>query len=65
MNENISGMNYQEVIEYALDPLIIHLNHKIIYVNHTAEQFFRGEGEDIIGTSPLVIFQETSTVAIR
>ncbi|PEA35993.1 histidine kinase [Priestia megaterium] len=65
MNENISGIDYQEVIEYALDPLIIHSNHKIIYVNHAAEHFFRGKREDIIGASPLDIFQETSKAAIR
>ena len=65
MNETISGIDYQEVIEYALDPLIIHSNHKIIYVNHAAEHFFRGKREDIIGASPLDIFQETSKSAIR
>src|SRR6478736_350609 len=65
MNENISGIDYQEVIEYALEPLIIHSNHKIIYVNHAAEEFFRGTKENIIGASPIDIFQETSKAAIR
>ncbi|MEK1829570.1 hypothetical protein AAAC51_11680 [Priestia megaterium] len=45
MNENISGIDYQEVIEYALDPLIIHSNHKIIYVNHAAEYFLEEKGK--------------------
>ncbi|KAB2494052.1 PAS domain S-box protein [Priestia endophytica] len=65
MRENISDIDYQQVMEYALDPLIIHSNHKIIYVNHAAEEFFRGTKEDIIGASPLDIFQETSKEAIR
>ncbi|MGZ9869026.1 PAS domain S-box protein [Priestia endophytica] len=64
MRENISDIDYQQVMEYALDPLIIHSNHKIIYVNHAAEEFFRGTKEDIIGASPLDIFQETSKEAI-
>ncbi|PAE16584.1 histidine kinase [Virgibacillus sp. 7505] len=65
MSEDISKINYREVIEYSLDPLIVHTDLKIIYVNHAAELFFNGKREDIIGASPLDIFHESSKSAIR
>lgn len=65
MSEDISKINYREVIEYSLDPLIVHTDLKIIYVNHAAEVFFKGKREDIIGASPLDIFHETSKSAIH
>jgi PAS domain S-box-containing protein len=52
-------------MEYSLEPLIIHSNHKIIYINHAAEEFFRATKEEVIGASPLDIFQETSKAAIK
>lgn len=65
MSENISQIDYRQIMEYSLDPLIIHTDLKIIDVNHVAEQFFRGTKETIIGASPLDIFQETSKNAIE
>lgn len=65
MTENISKIDYKQVIEYALEPLILHSQLKIIYVNRAAEIFFRASKEDIIGASPLDIFQETSKSAIE
>ncbi|WP_431803098.1 PAS domain S-box protein [Halobacillus andaensis] len=65
MSTNISEIDYLEVIEYSLDPLIIHTDYKIIYINKAAEKFFRTKKEDVIGGSPLDIFQETSKAAIR
>ncbi|MFP7494671.1 PAS domain S-box protein [Terribacillus saccharophilus] len=65
MNEDISKINYREVIEYSLDPLIVHTDLKIIYVNHAAEVFFKGNRQDIVGASPLDIFQESSKSAIH
>lgn len=65
MNENISNIDYKQVMEYALEPLIIHSQLKIIYVNRAAELFFRASKEDIIGASPLDIFQETSKSSIE
>lgn len=65
MNENISQIDYREIMEYSRDPLIIHTNLGIIDVNHVAEDFFRATKDKIIGASPLDIFQETSKAAIE
>ncbi|MDF2066495.1 PAS domain S-box protein [Bacillus sp. Cr_A10] len=65
MNEEIAHIDYREIMEYSLDPLIIHTNLRIIDVNHMAEKFFGAPKENIIGASPLDIFQETSKVAIE
>lgn len=64
MSENIEGINYKEVIEYALDPLIVHSQLKIIYINEAAERFFRASRDELIGASPLDIFKDTSKPAI-
>lgn len=64
MSKNISDIDYKQVIEYALEPLIIHSQLKIIYVNRAAEIFFRASKEEIIGASPLDIFKESSKSAI-
>jgi rsbT co-antagonist protein RsbR len=64
MSENIEGIDYKEVIEYALDPLIVHSQLKIIYVNEAAEKFFRASRDQVIGASPLDIFKDTSKPAI-
>lgn len=64
MSENIEGINYKEVIEYALDPLIVHSQLKIIYINEAAEKFFRASRDQVIGASPLDIFKETSKPSI-
>jgi rsbT co-antagonist protein RsbR len=65
MSENISEIDYREVMEYALDPLIIHTDYRIIYINKAAEEFFRATKEQVIDESPLDIFKETSKNAIR
>ncbi|MGM0853400.1 MAG: PAS domain S-box protein [Bacillota bacterium] len=64
MSENIEGINYKEVIEYALDPLIVHSQLKIIYINEAAEKFFRASRDEVMGASPLDIFKDTSKPAI-
>jgi rsbT co-antagonist protein RsbR len=64
MRESIEDINYQEVIEYSLDPLIVHSHLKIIYINSAAETFFRASREEVIGASPLDIFKDTSKPAI-
>jgi PAS domain S-box-containing protein len=64
MSENIEGINYKEVIEYSLDPLIVHSQLKIIYINEAAEKFFRASRDEVIGASPLDIFKDTSKPAI-
>lgn len=69
MGENIvskiSEIDYLEVMEYSLDPLIIHTDYTIIYINQIAEEFFGAKKEEVIGSSPLDIFKETSKAAIR
>ncbi|WP_046174261.1 PAS domain S-box protein [Domibacillus indicus] len=65
MGESVSAIDYKQVIEYALEPLIIHSQLKIIYINHAAELFFRASKEEIIGASPLDIFKESSKLAIE
>ncbi|WP_339146795.1 MULTISPECIES: STAS domain-containing protein [unclassified Sutcliffiella] len=64
MSDNIEGINYKEVIEYSLEPLIVHSQLKIIYINEAAEKFFRGSRDEVIGASPLDIFKDTSKPAI-
>ncbi|WP_110928506.1 PAS domain S-box protein [Bacillus massiliglaciei] len=64
MNDTISKIDYRQVIEYSLDPLIIHTDFKILYINKAAENFFRAAKEEVIGNSPLDIFKETSKKAI-
>ncbi|MBN8193315.1 PAS domain S-box protein [Bacillus sp. NTK074B] len=65
MNSSIAEVDYREVMEYSRDPLIIHTDYKVLYINHAAEEFFRSSKEIMIGASPLDIFQESSKAAIR
>lgn len=65
MNEAISDIDYLEVIEYSLNPLIVHTDYRILYINHAAEEFFGTDKEGIIGQSPLEIFMESSKDSIR
>ncbi len=64
MAATIEDINYKEVMEYSLDPLIVHTHLKIIYINKAAETFFRASREDVIGASPLDIFKDSSKPAI-
>ncbi|WP_027953738.1 PAS domain S-box protein [Halobacillus kuroshimensis] len=65
MVESIVDVDYKEVMEYSLDPLIIHTDYKIIYINKAAEKLFQTTKEEVAGSSPLDIFQETSKGAIQ
>jgi rsbT co-antagonist protein RsbR len=65
MSGNISDIDYKQVIEYALEPLIIHSQLNIIDINSAAEVFFRAPKAKIIGASPLDIFKDTSKSAIE
>jgi rsbT co-antagonist protein RsbR len=65
VNVSIAEVDYLEVMEYSRDPLIIHTDYKVLYINHAAEEFFRSNKENMIGASPLDIFQESSKDAIR
>lgn len=65
MSINISTIDYRQVLDYTIEPIIIHTDFAILYINQAAEVFFRGTKEDIIGASPLNIFQERSKPAIE
>jgi rsbT co-antagonist protein RsbR len=65
VSEELSKMNYCQIVEYSLDPVIIHTDLKIIYINRAAEVFFRTTKEEAIGLSPLDIFQDFSKAAIE
>jgi rsbT co-antagonist protein RsbR len=64
MSQTIEGINYKEVMEYSLDPLIVHTQLKILYINGAAERFFRASRYEVIGASPLDIFKDSSKPAI-
>ncbi|MCG3420677.1 PAS domain S-box protein [Oceanobacillus jordanicus] len=65
MSNKISEIDYLEVIEYSLDPLIIHTDYQIMYINRAAAELFGATKNEIIGSSPLDIFKETSKDSIR
>ncbi|OIU71467.1 PAS domain S-box protein [Rossellomorea aquimaris] len=65
MSEDLSEIDYLKVMEYSLDPLIIHTDYRIMYVNDAAEEFFRTDKEGVVGQSPLDIFRDSSKDAIR
>lgn len=65
LSEQLSKINYCQIVEYSLDPVIIHTDLKIIYINHAAETFFRTTKEEVMGLSPLDIFQDFSKAAIE
>ncbi|OMP67772.1 ATP-binding protein [Domibacillus epiphyticus] len=53
-NENM----YRQIIEYSVDPIVIHRNYKILYINQSGTRFFKGLKEEIVGTCVLDVFQE-------
>jgi rsbT co-antagonist protein RsbR len=65
VSEDLSEIDYLKVMEYSLDPLIIHTDYRIMYVNGAAEEFFRTDKEGVVGQSPLGIFRDSSKDAIR
>ena len=64
MNVSIAEVDYLEVMEYSRDPLIIHTDYRVLYINHAAEEFFRSNKESMIGANPLDLFHESSKTAI-
>ncbi len=65
MSNKISEIDYLEVMEYSLDPLIIHTDYQIMYINRAAEELFGADKSEVVGSSPLDIFKETSKDSIR
>jgi rsbT co-antagonist protein RsbR len=65
LSKDLSKIDYCQIIEYSLDPIIIHTDLKILLINHAAETFFRTTKEEAMGLSPLDIFQESSKASIE
>lgn len=49
---------YTQIIEYSVETIIIHLNHKILYINQSGADFLKGCKEDFIGENIMSIFQD-------
>lgn len=56
---------YQQVIEYSIEPTILHLNHEILYINTAGEKFLEGTKEMIIGTQILDTLANEAKPIIR
>ncbi|MCZ2257828.1 PAS domain S-box protein [Sporosarcina sp. G11-34] len=56
---------YQQVIEYSVEPTILHLNHEIIYINNAGAKFIGAEKESIIGTPITNTLLETDKPKIK
>ncbi|WP_367946597.1 PAS domain-containing protein [Bacillus sp. V59.32b] len=75
MEKNASNKEYQElmerenmyrqIIEYSLETIVIHADHKILYINQSGANFLRAAKEDIIGARVLDVFQEKDRPAIK
>ncbi|KIL51973.1 PAS domain S-box protein [Jeotgalibacillus soli] len=74
MNHDISSEIYQSIIErekmyrqiteYSLEPIIIHANQKVLYINQSGADFFGGTKEEILGADVLSIFLEEAQIEI-
>jgi len=56
---------YEQVIEYSMEPTILHYNHDIIFINEAGEKFIGAPREMIIGSLVLNTFTEQAKPAIR
>ena len=56
---------YQQVIEYSIEPTILHFNHKILYINKSGEDFFGGTKQMIIGSLILDTLAEEAKPIIK
>ncbi|HLG27801.1 MAG TPA: PAS domain S-box protein, partial [Paenisporosarcina sp.] len=63
-NENTEAM-YRQIIEYSVETIIIHLDHKILYINQAGADFLKGLKEEIIGSDILSVFHEDEKDLIR
>ncbi len=48
---------YRQIVEYSVEAIIIHADHKVLYINQPGAYFLRAAREEIIGASVLGIFQ--------
>ncbi len=49
---------YKQIIEYSVETIMIHLNHKILYINQAGADFLKALKTEIIGGDILSIFHE-------
>ncbi|OLN23748.1 PAS domain-containing sensor histidine kinase [Domibacillus antri] len=49
---------YRRIIEYSVETIVIHRNHKILYINESGAHFFKAPKEKIVGSNVLDPFQE-------
>ncbi|WCK55108.1 PAS domain S-box protein [Aneurinibacillus sp. Ricciae_BoGa-3] len=56
---------YREIVESSEETIVIHADHKVLYINQSGANFLRAAREDIIGACVLDIFQEDSKAMIK
>ena len=56
---------YRQIIEYSVETIIIHLDHKILYINQAGADFLKGKKDEIIGGNVLSIFNVEEKAMIR
>lgn len=49
---------YQQIVEFSLEPIIVHSNYKVLYINKSGAEFFKTDKNSIIGASVVEIFTE-------
>ena len=49
---------YSQILEYSVETVFIHVDHKILYINQAGSNFLKGLKKDIIGANPLFIIQD-------
>lgn len=49
---------YRQIVEYSLEPTIVHSDYKVLYINKAGTEFFKADKETIIGASIVEIFTE-------
>ncbi|CAH0345876.1 PAS domain S-box protein [Bacillus sp. CECT 9360] len=56
---------YKQIVEYSVETIVIHADHKILYVNQTGAQNLKGTKEEIIGSCLLDRYREASKPRIK
>jgi PAS domain S-box-containing protein len=49
---------YRQIVEYSLEPTIVHSHYKVLYINKAGAEFFKTDKDGIIGASIVEIFTE-------
>jgi rsbT co-antagonist protein RsbR len=56
---------YRGIVESSEETIIIHADHKVLYINQSGANFLRAAKEDIMGACVLDIFQEDAKALIK